>query len=92
MICERKEPLMSFDVAREVMKLHMEDKVLCVVLTKTAHDAVHSGLAQITKSTPCVHIGNAQAFVNEYDGYITADILAEYENFGIKPIHGGDEK
>jgi hypothetical protein len=83
MIDQHDEGVTDFDIAKEVIRLHMDDEVLCVALTRSLHEAAHAKLYDITKDTPCVHIGHAQKFVDEYGYWMDPEILAEYEKFGL---------
>ena len=66
-----------FDVAEEVMKLHYENKVALMPLSKTIHDLYHAGeiFIPITYS-----FGDYESFYNEYKPYMTSDFKNHYNN------------
>lgn len=64
-------------IAEEVMKVHYENKVGLIPLSKTCHDLVHSGGLFI----PLQNVyGSYVSFLKEYDEYISSDIRAVIEN------------
>ena len=65
----------SFDIVKEVLKLHENNKVGLVKLSKTAHDLVHAGKIYINLKSI---FGDVQSFVNEYLDYIPDDIKENY--------------
>lgn len=64
---DNKKVLLPIDISREVINLHLDDKVSCIVLSKTIHEAYHSGLYKY-KQKNCT--GNWESFAKEYIEYI----------------------
>jgi hypothetical protein len=83
MIDETDKGVTDFDIAKEVIRLHMDDEVLCVALTRSLHEAAHAGIYEISNSTPCVHIGHCQKFLDDYGYWADPQILDIYKAFGI---------
>lgn len=64
-------------IAEEVMKVHYENKVGLIPLSKTVHTLVHSGSLFI----PLQNVyGRYVTFIKEYEEYISSDIMAVIEN------------
>lgn len=59
-----------FEVANEVMKLHYENKVGLVPLSKTVHELAHEGSIFIPLD---LVFGNVNEFIKEYKNAITED-------------------
>lgn len=66
----------EFDIAEEVMRLHYENKVGLVPLTKTAHELAHEG--QLFLPSTFV-TGCYKSFIKEYDKYIM-EVHRQYVN------------
>jgi len=69
------EPTSSFLVAKDVLKLHFDNKVGLIPLSETVHELVHSGEIFINLNQV---FGNFQQFVNEYEKYIPIDAKNAY--------------
>lgn len=69
--------LLPIDIAKEVIKLHLEDKVSVIVLSKTIHEAFHSGLYKYSQSDTT---GDYKKFLVEYYKYIPEDIFNKIKN------------
>lgn len=87
------KPVNTFDVANEVMKLHYENIIGLIPLSKTVHQLAHSGEVFINMHDV---FGNVNLFVNQYNKHIddeTKDKLyilnemSKDENYG-----SGDNK
>lgn len=78
-LLEDKDYVTSWDVSKEVMNLHLADKICCAILSKSYHEAVHLGLRKIDINTPGLHLGNSEEFVKEYKDYLMEDKISEYE-------------
>jgi len=70
-----KEPVSTFLVADEVLKLHFENKVGLIPLSVTAHQLVHAGEIFINLNQV---FGNFQQFVNEYSMFIPVEAQNAY--------------
>jgi hypothetical protein len=64
-------PIRPLKIAKEVMKLHYQNKVGLIPLSTTVHQLVHSGKLFI----PLQNVrGNFIQFIEEYDEYISDDL------------------
>lgn len=70
-------PLNDLDIADEIMKLHYENKVGLVPLSKTAHEMVHNSDKLMVPLNLCY--GNYSKFLEEYEPYISDDIYNKIE-------------
>lgn len=75
--------LTDFDVAREVMSLHMQDLIPVCIISKTYHELIHSGQRQLSPDIPMLHLGNYQEFIKEYHEYLTQDDYDKYIACGV---------
>lgn len=76
--------LSIWQVVDKVLELHLEDKVLCCVLTATEHDMVHMKKFTITKDTPGLYIpSNYKEFICEYKDYLTEEELEYFKSLGV---------
>lgn len=66
------EPLDEMKIAEEVMELHYTNLVGLLPLSKTVHELVHTGKIFIPLQ---ILYGNYLKFVEEYDEWITEDLL-----------------
>jgi len=71
------QELNDLDIADEVMKLHYENKVGLVPLSKTAHQIVHNSTKLLVPLNMCY--GNYSAFIEEYEPWIEDDIIEKIE-------------
>ena len=65
-------PLSTFSVAYQVVRLHYENRVGLVPLTKTAHDLAHAGKVYIPLTA--VH-GDVRSFLEEYQLDVGSQLL-----------------
>lgn len=65
-----------FTIAEEVMKLHFQDKVGLIPLSKTVHDLYHFGKLFIPIQAV---YGNFIAFITEYEPYINKEYIGILE-------------
>ena len=70
-------PLDDLDIADEVMRLHYENAVGLVPLTKTAHEMVHNSDKLQVPITMCY--GSYSNFLNEYADYIPDEMYAKLQ-------------
>ena len=70
-----KEYTSTFLVADEVLKLHFENKIGLIPLSKTVHELVHTGEIFINLNQV---FGNYQQFVNEYEKFIPLEAKNAY--------------
>jgi len=70
-----KEPTSTFLVAAEVLKLHFDNKIGLIPLSKTVHELVHAGEIFINLNQV---FGNYQQFVNEYEKFIPLEAKNAY--------------
>lgn len=61
------EQFTSISVAEDILKLHFDNKVGLVLLTKTNHQLAHAGKILIPMSSV---FGNVNEFINDYKEYI----------------------
>lgn len=67
-----------FDVGEEIVRLHYENKVGLLPLSKTIHQLYHSGELFL----PCqLFLGNWKAFYKEYKEYFTDDQIAMLKEY-----------
>lgn len=65
------EYLLTFDIAKEVIKEHLEDNIPGVMLSKTVHELVHIGQYVIPPNSKEVHLGNYTNFITKYHKFLT---------------------
>lgn len=65
-------PVNTFDVCNEVMKLHYENMVGLVPLSKTIHELAHNGEIFINFN---LVFGNVQKFMDDYHDYISTELF-----------------
>lgn len=70
-------PINDLDIADEVMKLHYENKVGLVPVSKTAHQMVHNSDKLWIPLNMCY--GNYSKFLDEYEGYIPDELYDKLE-------------
>lgn len=70
-------PINDLDIADEVMKIHYENKVGLVPLSKTAHEMVHNSEKLSVPLNMCY--GNYSKFLDEYDQYVPDEIYNKIE-------------
>jgi len=70
-----KEYTSTFLVASEVLKLHFDNKIGLIPLSKTVHELVHAGEVFINLNQV---FGNYQQFVNEYEMFIPLEAKNNY--------------
>ena len=70
-------PLNYLNIADEVMKLHYENKVGLVPLSKTAHEIVHDSTKLIVPLNMCY--GVYSDFLEEYEPYIDESLYEKLE-------------
>jgi hypothetical protein len=66
-----------FEVAKEVLKLHYENMVGLIPLSKTVHDLVHNFELFIPSSYV---FGNFPKFINEYEEYFSEELKETLKN------------
>jgi len=62
----------TFDVANEVMRIHYENMIGLVPLTKTVHELAHNG--EVFINLKLVY-GNVKKFIEDYNDYISQDLF-----------------
>lgn len=65
-----KEPFTSFNIARDIMKLHYENLIGIVPLTTTMHELAHDGSIFISESQI---FGNFKEYISLYEPYIDVE-------------------
>lgn len=70
-------PLNDLMIADEVLKLHYENKVGLVPLSKTMHEVIHKSTKLIVPLN--MVYGEYSQFLNEYEPYISDDIYEKLE-------------
>lgn len=73
----------TFDVAKEVFKMHYEDLLPVVMLSKTIHEMVHADLYEVKPDTPMLWLGDYNKFYNKYGKYFLDDHFDLYKKFNI---------
>jgi hypothetical protein len=85
------DPVNTFMVCNEVMKLHYENKVGLVPLSKTLHQLAHNGEIFINFDSV---FGDFKIFIEEYEDFINPDLLEAYnklEELSDKHIETGNK-
>lgn len=72
------EPVTTFSVARNIMLEHYANRVQVVMLSKTAHELVHSNKIFIN---PGQAWGNINGFIELYGDGMTKDQIATYNKY-----------
>jgi len=72
-----KEKFTTFSLTSDVLKLHAENKIGIVPLTKTLHELAHSGKLFIPIDSV---LGNFTQFVEEYKSVFTRYLIEKYNN------------
>lgn len=73
--------LLPIDIAKRVIELHLNNQVSVIVLSKSIHEAFHSGLYKYNQEHA---IGDYEKFVEKYHEYIPTATLARIkEHYGI---------
>ncbi len=67
-----QEEFCSFDIARDVIQLHFENRIGYTVLIKSMHEKFHNGCLEIPINL--IH-GNYNYFIQHYGGYLENDEL-----------------
>jgi hypothetical protein len=75
-----QDPVNTFDVINEVGRIHYENMVGLVPLTKTVHELAHNG--EIFINFKDVH-GNVEKFINDYREYIDEELLESIQKLSI---------
>jgi hypothetical protein len=70
-------PINDLTIADEVMKLHYENKVGLVPLSKTAHQIVHNSVKLMVPLNMCY--GQYSLFLEEYGDYVSEDLYTKLE-------------
>jgi hypothetical protein len=70
-------PINDLNIADEVMKLHYENKVGLVPLSKTAHEIIHNSTKLMVPINMCY--GNYSDFLTEYEPYISDEMYEKLE-------------
>lgn len=70
-------PINDLMIADEVLKLHYENKVGLVPLSKTAHQVIHNSTKLVVPLNMCY--GNYSMFLEEYEPYIDESIYEKLE-------------
>jgi len=66
-------PTNTFELANEVMRIHYENMVGLVPLTKTVHELAHSGEVFINLN---MVYGNVKKFIEDYNEYISQELFS----------------
>lgn len=74
---ESGKEINDLDIADEVMRLHYEDKVGLVPLSKTAHQIIHNSRKLMIPLT--MVYGNYAQFIEEYSDFIPEDMYTKLE-------------
>jgi len=82
---KKKEMFSSFKIASDVMKLHYDNKIGLVPLTKTNHELAHANKLFIPLTSV---FGDYVVFFNEYDKYFTNSIKEKIKDIYIKTEKG----
>ena len=71
----RTEKMTTFSVAKEVMKIHFDNMIGLIPLSKTVHDLAHSGEIFINLKQV---FGDYNKFIEEYYKYIPVNLMNNY--------------
>ena len=69
-------PTSTFEVANEVMRIHYENMIGLVPLTKTVHELAHNGEVFINLN---LVYGNVKKFIDDYNEYISQELFDALE-------------
>ena len=71
-LVHNQQEFCSFDVARDVIQLHFENRIGYTILVKTIHEKFHNGALEIPINL--IH-GDYNYFIHNYGGYLENDEL-----------------
>lgn len=71
------EAVNTFSICNEVIRLHYENMIGLVPLSKTLHELAHNGEVFINFS---LVFGNVEKFLKEYNLYISDDLMTSLKN------------
>jgi len=77
---QEKSDLLSFDIAKEVINLHLDDLIPVCILPKNVHELVHSSQYTIAKEE--VHLGKYKIFLKKYKEDFDKDVIKIYQDHG----------
>ena len=78
------EDIFAFDIAREVIKVHLEDQVAGIMLSKTVHELYHSGQYEIPTDSESLNLGDYKTFFNTYKDFLTEKDKEKFVKYGAK--------
>ena len=71
-------PISTFEIAKIVMQEHYENHIQIVMLSKTAHEAVHAGKIFIS---PAQAFGDINPFIEKYGDGMTQEQIDTYNKY-----------
>lgn len=75
------EYLLSFDIAKEVINLHLNDMIPVTSLSITEHELLHARLMELDINSSLIHLGDYRKFLQIYKSYLTESELEFYKKF-----------
>lgn len=73
--------LLTFDIAKQVMLEHLSNRIPCILVSKTIHQAIHSGLYQPKSDSKSLNMGEYLEFVKEYKEFMTSSDILNLEKY-----------
>lgn len=84
MIADNEYDFLTYlDVAKEVLKVHMEDLIPGCVLSVSYHQAIHAEERQLDPELTGLHIGNWKEFIRRYSDFLSENDFKKYNLIGI---------
>lgn len=78
------EEIFTFDIAREVIKVHLSNQVSGIMLSKTIHELYHSGQYEIPTDSKSLNLGEYRTFFNIYKDYLDEKDKEIFEKYGAE--------
>jgi hypothetical protein len=75
-----ENPAYTFDIANEVARLHYENMIGLVPLSKTVHELAHAGEIFINFD---LVFGDVQKFIDDYNDYIDEELLTAINKLSL---------
>ena len=81
---ENDQFLTVYDIVNELIKFHMKDFPIVIMLSKTMHELYHSKQYELPKDSKELHLGRYENFISEYREYLDAkEIIKLYKYFNV---------
>lgn len=76
----KEKNILSFDIANEVIRSHLNDEIPGIMLSKTFHQLYHSG-QYIIKNSDELNSGKSNIFLKKYKKYMTEKQIKKYNEY-----------